>query len=217
MKLIFSILKNLPICRWVYYSIMYTYWHFKYKNTKLDFGCVIKESTLKDNSRLSKGSKLNKTTIGKFSYVGENTIASRAKIGNFTSIGPNVTINLGNHPIFLKSTHPAFYSKSLRAKKTLSKKNSFVEYEDVIIGNDVWIGANVIILGGSKIPDGVVISAGSIVRKSDKLIPFGIYSGLKLTLLKKRKYADSHINTDNWWDLDEKILLERIDEFEKIY
>lgn len=42
----------------------------------------------------------------------------------------------------------------------LSKRD---EPKDVIIGNDVWIGANVIVMKGTQIGDNVVIQAGSII------------------------------------------------------
>ena len=46
----------------------------------------------------------------------------------------------------------------------------------VRIGNDVWIGANVVILKGSVIGDGAVIAAGSVVR--GQVEPHSLYMGL---------------------------------------
>lgn len=45
----------------------------------------------------------------------------------------------------------------------------------IVIGDDVWIGANCVLLDGSVVPDGCVIGAGSLVR--GVLEPYGIYAG----------------------------------------
>ena len=37
--------------------------------------------------------------------------------------------------------------------------------KDIIVGNDVWIGANSVILSGVKINDGAIVASGSIVTK----------------------------------------------------
>ena len=69
-------------------------------------------------------------------------------IGNNVLIGPNVTIDAGTHPI-----HPELRRKV--AQFNLS----------VVIENNVWIGAGVIILPGVRIGKNSVIGAGSVVTK----------------------------------------------------
>ena len=54
----------------------------------------------------------------------------------------------------------------------------------VVIGNDVWIGANCIFLDGTVIGDGCVIAAGSVVRGT--LALYGIYGGNPLLKLGER-------------------------------
>jgi acetyltransferase-like isoleucine patch superfamily enzyme len=57
--------------------------------------------------------------------------------------------------------------------------------EKVVIGNDVWIGANTVILPGVEIGDHSIVVAGSIVTKD---IPsFTIVGGVKAKLIKYRK------------------------------
>lgn len=69
-------------------------------------------------------------------------------IGDKVMFGPNVTIATANHPIL-----PALREKGLQYNK------------DVRIGNNVWIGAGVIIVPGVTIGDNSVIGAGSIVTR----------------------------------------------------
>ncbi len=94
---------------------------------------------------------------GKHLYLGDNVYInfnftavddSNIIIGNKVMIGPNVTIATANHPI-----SPELREKALQYNK------------DVNIGDNVWIGAGVIIVPGVTISDNSVIGAGSVVTK----------------------------------------------------
>lgn len=69
-------------------------------------------------------------------------------IGDKVMFGPNVTISTANHPI----------ESSLRERALQYNK-------DVIIGDNVWIGSNAVIVPGIHIGKNSVIGAGSIVTK----------------------------------------------------
>lgn len=99
--------------------------------------------------------------------VGDNFFANynltildvaKVKIGDNAQIAPNVSIYTAGHPI-----HP-------------DSRNSGYEYGiDVTIGDNVWIGGNVVIMPGVTIGDNVVIGAGSVVTKDlpDNVIAVG--------------------------------------------
>lgn len=94
---------------------------------------------------------------GKHIEVGDNFFANynctiidvaKVKIGNNVMLAPNVAIYTAGHPI-----HP-------------DSRNSLYEYGiPVTIGNNVWIGGNVVITPGVNIGDNVVVGAGSVVTK----------------------------------------------------
>ena len=69
-------------------------------------------------------------------------------VGDKVMFGPNVTIATANHPI-----DPGLRSRALQYNR------------DVYIGENVWIGAGVIIVPGVRIGKNSVIGAGSIVTK----------------------------------------------------
>ncbi|EGT3616046.1 sugar O-acetyltransferase [Clostridium perfringens] len=69
-------------------------------------------------------------------------------VGNNVLFGPNVTVSAGTHPI-----HPELRSKQAQYNVSIH------------IGNNVWIGANSVILPGIHIGDNSVIGAGSVVTK----------------------------------------------------
>ena len=73
---------------------------------------------------------------------------------------------------------------------------------DTVIGNDVWIGAEALIMGGVKIADGAVIGARSVVTKD--VGAYEIWAGNPSRLIKKR-FNDKDIEKlleIKWWDWD---------------
>ena len=89
--------------------------------------------------------------IGRHTYLGANVAVSNRNmsIGSFCSIAGNAAIGPSQHPLNFLSTHPFQY---LKYEKLIPKRKiTFVSSQPVTVGNDVWIGANVIIMDGLKI------------------------------------------------------------------
>ncbi|MBN2013933.1 MAG: acyltransferase [Candidatus Altiarchaeota archaeon] len=63
-------------------------------------------------------------------------------------------------------------------------KNQGVVYGPILIGSDVWIGADSIILGGVRIGDGAVVGAGSVVTKD--VPPYTVVAGNPAKKIKSR-------------------------------
>ena len=177
----------------------------------------------KTNSHISKKARLNKNTIldglnyigdasvlnthlGKGSYIGSGSIDNTI-IGKYCSIGFNVSVIASTHPKSFVSTSPKFFNnKGTKFENDIvfneyltTKEGYFCE-----IGNDVWVGNNVIIIGGLKIGDGVIIGAGSVVTKP--LEPYKISAGVPAREIGSRfskSITDELINI-KWWDLEDK-------------
>ncbi|HJW57619.1 MAG TPA: acyltransferase [Burkholderiaceae bacterium] len=94
------------------------------------------------------------------------------RIGTGVAIAANCTFAPVNHEY--KHRNIPIRSQGFRASKG-----------GIVIGDDVWIGANCILLDGSVIGDGCVVAAGSVVRGG--LEPYGIYGGNPLMKLGERK------------------------------
>ena len=85
--------------------------------------------------------------------------------------------------------------------------------ESVVIGNDVWIGADAIILPGVRIGDGAVIAAGAVVTKDVEC--YEVVGGNPARHIKYR-FEQSTIDKLmklQWWNWDEKKLRENIELF----
>jgi len=114
--------------------------------------------------------------MGSDVYVNSNlTVVDDGNIyiGDKVMIGPNVTIATANHPI-----DPELRAKGLQYNK------------DVYIGENVWIGANAVIVPGVHIGKNTVIGAGSVVTKD---IPDNVVAvGNPCKVLREISEKDEH-------------------------
>jgi acetyltransferase-like isoleucine patch superfamily enzyme len=145
------------------------------------------------------------------------------KVGKFCSIAANVVVYTGgNHRTDWVTTYP-FGHVNNHIFNTFDGKGCPKSNGDVIIGNDVWIGSNSVIMSGITVGDGSVIANNSHVVKNVE--PYSIVGGNPAKLIKYR-FSDEQIKKlleIKWWDWStEKInqfcpLLcnENIDEFIK--
>lgn len=116
-------------------------------------------------------------SLGDNVSIGNGTIlhAMSKENGNI-SIGSNVLISF--RVVISCFSHDYKQDNELMILQPASLKN-------IKIGNNVWIGAGAIILGGADIPDNSVIGAGSIVTKKLET-PNSIYLGSPARFYKKR-------------------------------
>ena len=141
--------------------------------------------------------------IGNYSYVNSNSSLENCTIGNYCSISSGVYINPYEHFLNYRSTHP------------FAEAGDEPKRERVIIGNDVLISLNAIILSGVKIGDGAVIGAGAVVTKDVK--PFENVGGVPAKHIKWRfdETEQKEIEKTEWWKYDIKELKEKLDYFRK--
>lgn len=170
-----------------------------YRNLNISNSVILSGNiVLGDNVTLNDRVIFSESVIGDFSYINYNSMVNVTTIGKFCSIGPNCVIGLGNHPTRkIVSTSPYLYTKSIFLNEA-----SYEEHLPVMIGNDVWIGANATILNGAQIADGAIIAANSVVR--GYVPPFTIYGGCPAHFIRKR-FTDSEIDyllALKWWNRD---------------
>jgi len=91
------------------------------------------------------------------------------KFGDYVLIGPNVVIASSQHRYNIKGVPIMFQGH---------------EKKEVVIGSDVWIGANSVILPGVTIADGTIIGAGAVVTTDTE--PYSIVGGVPARKIGQR-------------------------------
>ena len=77
------------------------------------------------------------------------------------------------------------------------------QYADTVVKNDVWIGDEVMVLGGSVIENGCVIGARSLLPPNFKSEPYGIYAGSPAKLIRYRfsEKVRAALLELAWWEM----------------
>lgn len=171
------------------------------KKLKVGYGCFIYNCDFELYNTIYSWVSLSQVSLGDFTYIGKECSISNCSIGKYCSVGPGVKIGLGTHPTnSFVSTHPIFYSTRKQAQISFVQKELFCEIKKIVIGNDVWVGANTVIVDGVKIGDGAIIGAGSVI--TNDVEPFAIVGGVPGKLIRKR-FSDNEIKfllELKWWN-----------------
>ncbi len=123
-------------------------------------------------------------------------------IGKFCSIacGAKFLFNSANHTLSSLSTYPfpLFFEEWNLEKKVVTQ--AWDNKGDIIVGNDVWIGYEAVILAGVHIGDGAVIGTRAVVTKD--IPPYTIVGGVPAKPIKKRfsEKTISMLLDMQWWN-----------------
>lgn len=162
-----------------------------------------------------KGCRIGRYTYGYESLLQYYPLAT--SIGRYCSINATARI-WNNHPTEYVTTHPMLdyptfyawdqYDERKRLCQTYGSHFDNAGFEDsplrnnrpVVIGNDVWIGGNAVILPGVNIGDGAVVASGAVVTKDVE--PYAIVGGVPAKVIKYRfdsKTIEKFLAI-KWWD-----------------
>ncbi len=131
---------------------------------------------------------------------------NRLLMGKFCSIacGAKFIFTSANHSLKSLSTYPfpIFFEEWELDVKNIT--DAWDNKGDIIIGNDVWIGYEAVILSGVTIGDGAIIGTRAVVTKD--IPPYTIVGGVPAKLIRKR-FDDALIARLlelKWWDWPEE-------------
>lgn len=124
--------------------------------------------------------------VGYRSYANDSLLRN-VTIGRYCSIGRRCSIGAAIHDLDCFTTHP------------VAAGPDFLRDPQTTIGNDVWIGDNVVIVAGVSIGDGAVIGAGAVVTRDVE--PYTIVAGVPARPLRHRfDEAVRHALLEvQWW------------------
>ena len=138
--------------------------------------------------------------IGAYSYIrdGSRLGGGVRSIGRYCSIAPGVILGDGQHHIDWLTTHPFADAPEYRVGEEWPSPSKTAS-RMTVVGNDVWIGANAIIMRGIVIGDGAVIGAGAVVTKD---VPsYAIVVGVPGKILRYRfpRKTVQRLLRLRWW------------------
>ncbi len=132
-------------------------------------------------------------------------------IGKFCQIAQGVKFIMGaaNHRLSSVTTYPFNVFGGEWSEKTPPHMSQLPFKGDTVIGNDVWIGRESVIMPGVKIGDGAIIAAYSVVSKN--VAPYTVVGGNPAGFIKKR-FSDDRLTEllleIKWWDFEPSRLAE---------
>ena len=133
-------------------------------------------------------------------------------IGKFCAIAAGTKFIMGpaNHRISSVTTYPFHVFGGVWAENTPPHLDQLPRKGDIVVGNDVWIGRESVILPGVHIGDGAIIAARSVVAKD---VPaYTVAGGNPVRVLKQRFPEDlvRLLLAWRWWDLPPEELAEAV-------
>lgn len=150
-------------------------------------------------------------TVGDFTYIADSEFESHVTnfypwskdkliIGKFCQIATGVEfiMNDANHQMSAVSTFPFYTLDGWDMEAPSASDMPFKG--NTVIGNDVWIGQNAVILPGANIGDGAIIGANSVVGSN--IAPYTIVAGNPAKVIRKRfdeELIDLMLRF-KWWD-----------------
>lgn len=150
-------------------------------------------------------------TVGDFTYIADSEFESHVTnfypwskdkliIGKFCQIATGVEfiMNDANHQMSAVSTFPFYTLDGWDMEAPSASDMPFKG--NTVIGNDVWIGQNAVILPGVNIGDGAIIGANSVVGSN--IAPYTIVAGNPAKVIRKRfdeELIDLMLRF-KWWD-----------------
>lgn len=175
--------------------------------TILSLSSKINNCLFEEEVRVSHKAEISNTKISYLSSVGRYSKIVHTEIGKFCAISWDTTINAISHP-YNHLTISAFPYVPYVGSFVKERKQN---YQKVIIKNDVWIGANSVIMPGITLGNGAIIGAGAVVTRD---VPdYAIVAGVPAKVIKYRFSQDiiERLLILKWWDLDPEIIKNHID------
>ena len=183
--------------------------NFFHKKSVVSSGCEVMNSEMGFYSRVKSLSHLRGSKLGDYSIISNATYINDTDIGKYNSIGYGNYIGLWEHNLVV-TTH-SFYLYEGSGEFVKGYQSYEKDTIRTTIGNDVWTGANAVILKGVTIGDGAVVGAGSVVTKD--VPPYAIVVGNPSKILKYRFNKDdiSYLLSIKWWNFERGIIKEMVD------
>lgn len=166
----------------------------------------IYKSRFEEAMQLNRNSQVGPdVTAGAYFGMNEDCYIARTEVGRYCSFGARTAINPFSHPTDWLSIHEFQYHRDsygwmpeYRAVEKLPRERLLMHCR---IGNDVWSGHNVTVLGGTTVGDGAILATGAVV--TDDVPPYAIVGGVPAKIIRYRfsEAIIARLLSVKWWEL----------------
>lgn len=174
------------------------------ESTVIAEDCDIRGSYFGQHTRLKRMVEFKNSRLGDYSYVASFSVVNASDIGNFCSVAHLAAIGLWEHDQKITTHSFHLFESSGHFVK------GYVDYEKdhirTLIGNDVWIGTQAVVLKGVTIGNGAIIGAGSVVTRN--VPPYAVVAGTPARIIRYRFKPDEidYLLQSQWWDFSREQL-----------
>jgi len=134
---------------------------------------------------------------------------ARVAIGKYCSVAEGVRLICGEHPVTRVSTFPFGILPFVER----AAEQDPVTKGPIVIGNDVWLGTNAMVLSGVTVGDGAVVAAGAVVTRD--VPPYAVAAGVPARVIRMRFTPEQIENLLQiaWWNWPEERIRAQIELF----
>jgi acetyltransferase-like isoleucine patch superfamily enzyme len=154
--------------------------------------------------------------VGRYTYGAfqiDGSIATGTRIGSFCSVAPGVRLGGSHHPLSYVSTHAFLYV----ANRGFVAENDWELMREankpVVVEDDVWLGADAVVLPGVRVGRGAVVAAGAVVTHD---VPaYAIVAGVPARLVRRRMDEERarRLAGIDWPAWSDETIKDRLDAF----
>lgn len=199
-----------------------TYYKYNLRRKKVYIakeGHISTESIFGGNNYIA-GTVLD-CSVGYGTYIMDHCWFQNCQIGKYCSIASEVKmVARRGHPTQkFVATSPVFYLKNALID-TYVDTDLYKPYEEcpgdsqkLVIGNDVWIGSRVTLIGAISIGNGAIIGAGAVVNRD--IPPYAVVVGVPGKIIRYRFEEEERVKLEQiaWWDKGEEWIKNHVELF----
>lgn len=172
---------------------------------------ILINADLEGNIAVNRRNFIQDAKVGRFTYTGQNTTIRGSSVGRFCSISWNVSVGGKDHGMDRVTNSALWAFHNMDGNKP--EPSSFVYAKDepaCVLGSDVWVATNAVVLRGVVVGDGAVIAAGCVVTRDVE--PYTVVAGVPGKVIRSR-FPDQlrqALLDLKWWDWPVEIIRENL-------